>query len=118
MKEKNMVAGERLRQCRKNAHKTLEEIGTLCGVHKTTVMRWEKGDIERIGLPTIQLLASFYGVDPAWLSGISVSMEKEPPEIGSSNEKINQILKIIDELPDEKLDGVIDYLRFLNQSDT
>ena len=72
MKEKNILAGERLKQSRLKANKTLEHIGTLCGVHKTTVMRWEKGEIERIGLPTIQLLANYYGVDAAWLSGLNV----------------------------------------------
>lgn len=73
MKEKNKLAAERLKQCRIKAGKTLDQIGTLCGVHKTTVMRWEKGEIERIGLPTIQLLASFYNVNPAWLSGFDVT---------------------------------------------
>lgn len=72
MKEKNIIAGERLKQSRLKAKKTLEQIGVLCGVHKTTVMRWEKGEIERIGLPTIQMLASYYGVDAAWLSGLNV----------------------------------------------
>ena len=72
MKEKNIIAGERLKQSRLKAKKTLEQIGVLCGVHKTTVMRWEKGEIERIGLPTIQILASYYGVDAAWLSGLNV----------------------------------------------
>lgn len=73
MKEKNKLAAERLKQCRIKSGNTLEQIGTLCGVHKTTVMRWEKGEIERIGLPTIQLLASFYNVNPAWLSGFDVT---------------------------------------------
>ena len=47
MKEKNIIAGERLKQSRLKAKKTLEQIGVLCGVHKTTVMRWEKGEIEK-----------------------------------------------------------------------
>ncbi len=78
MKEKNIIAGARLKECRKSADKTLEQIGTLCGVHKTTVMRWEKGEIEKVGLPTIQLLASFYNVNPAWLSGFDVPMRNVP----------------------------------------
>ena len=72
MKQKNITAGQRLKESRLNSKKTLEQIGMLCGVHKTTVMRWETGDIERIGLPTIQLLASYYGVSDAWLSGLNV----------------------------------------------
>lgn len=81
MKEKNIIAGARLKECRKSAGKTLEQIGTLCGVHKTTVMRWEKGEIEKVGLPTIQLLASFYNINPAWLSGFDVPMRNIPDEL-------------------------------------
>ena len=51
---KNMLTAERLKSCRLKANRTLEQIGTLVGVHKTTVMRWEKGETERIGLPTWQ----------------------------------------------------------------
>lgn len=73
MENKNMITAERLKSCRIKADKTLEQIGVLLNVHKTTVMRWEKGETERIGLPTIQTLASYYGVNPAWLMGADVS---------------------------------------------
>lgn len=70
----NMITAERLKTCRIKADQTLEQIGTLAGVHKSTVMRWEKGETERIGLPTIQLLAAHYNVSPAWLMGADVPM--------------------------------------------
>lgn len=73
---KNMLTAERLKTCRLKANRTLEQIGTLVGVHKTTVMRWEKGETERIGLPIIQTLASYYGVNPAWLMGADVPMNE------------------------------------------
>ena len=74
---KEMITAERLKQCRKRAKQTLDQIGTLVGVHKTTVMRWEKGETERIGMPTIQNLAHFYGVSPAWLMGADVPMHED-----------------------------------------
>ena len=72
----SMITAERLKQCRLKANQTLEQIGTLVGVHKTTVMRWEKGETERIGLPTIQILSAYYNVSPAWLMGADVPMEE------------------------------------------
>ena len=39
MEEKNVLTGKRLKQCRTSANETLEEIGILIGVHKTTVRR-------------------------------------------------------------------------------
>lgn len=73
----SMITAERLKQCRIKANQTLEQIGTLVGVHKTTVMRWEKGETERIGLPTIQILSAYYNVNPAWLMGADVPMEEK-----------------------------------------
>ena len=72
MKSKNIVTAERLKDCRVKSGRTLEQIGEIVGAHKTTVMRWEKGETERISLPTIQKLAQLYNVNPAWLMGASV----------------------------------------------
>lgn len=81
----NLITAERLKQCRIKTNQTLEQIGTLVGVHKTTVMRWEKGETERIGLPTIQILASYYGVNPAWLMGADVPMKKTDNYVSADN---------------------------------
>ncbi len=78
MNTENITIAERLKLSRKKANYTLEQIGTIVGVHKSTVLRWEKGETERIGLPTIQTLASYYNVNPAWLMGADVPMEREP----------------------------------------
>jgi repressor LexA len=76
MKEKNMITAKRIKQCRLSADETLEQIGQLVGVHKTTVRRWETGETERIALPTIQKLAIHYNVSPAWLIGADVPMNR------------------------------------------
>lgn len=76
MKPKNLITAERLKKCRTKSGKTLEQIGELVGAHKTTVMRWEKGETERISLPTIQKLAQLYNVNPAWLMGASVPIRE------------------------------------------
>lgn len=76
MKPKNLITAERLKDCRTKSGRTLEQIGELVGAHKTTVMRWEKGETERISLPTIQKLAQLYNVNPAWLMGASVPIRE------------------------------------------
>lgn len=109
MKEKNILAGERLKYSRIKANKTLEQIGTLCGVHKTTVMRWEKGEIERIGLPTIQLLANYYSVDAAWLSGLNVP-ERENLGIETIRGiKIPVLGYVRAGIPIEAVEDILDY---------
>ncbi len=63
------LTARRLRQCREESRETLDQIGKLTGVNKSTVMRWERGDTARINLPTLCLLAQHYRVNPQWLLG-------------------------------------------------
>ena len=69
--------GARLKQARESSHITLEEAGNRVGVHKSTVLRRENGDTEKIKLPIIESLATFYNVNPVWLMGYDVPMDRE-----------------------------------------
>ncbi len=76
----------RLRQCREDSHETLEQIGQLTGVNKSTVMRWERGDTSKINLPTLYALARHFRVDPLWLQGLSDDpTEREDPRASAAN---------------------------------
>lgn len=73
MTEPNLTA-RRLRYCREEQQETLEQLGQLMGVNKSTVMRWERGDTSKINLPTVHALAQHFQVDPQWLLGLSDDM--------------------------------------------
>lgn len=68
--------GTRLKQARELRHITLEEAGKQVDVHKSTVLRWENGKTEKIRFPIIEILSEYYNVDPTWLMGYDVPMEK------------------------------------------
>lgn len=68
--------GKRLKQARELRHITLEDAGKKVDVHKSTVLRWENGETEKIKFPIIEILASYYNVNPVWLMGYDVPMEK------------------------------------------
>lgn len=67
--------GQRLKYARENRNISLEKAGEKVGVHKSTIMRWEKGETKKISLPIIESLASYYFVNPSWLSGHDVPMK-------------------------------------------
>lgn len=69
--------GRRLKEARERNKITLEEAGKKVDVHKSTVLRWENGETEKIKLPILETLADYYNVDPAWLAGYDVPMEKK-----------------------------------------
>lgn len=64
--------GQRLKQAREENHITLEDAGKKVDVHKSTVLRWENGETEKIKLPILETLAKYYGVNPVWLAGHDV----------------------------------------------
>lgn len=68
--------GKRLKEARERNKITLEEAGKKVDVHKSTVLRWENGETEKIKLPILETLADYYNVNPAWLAGFDVPMEK------------------------------------------
>lgn len=72
----NMIIASRIKYCRELHKETQEQLGQICGVHKSTISRWENGETDKIGLPTISLLAKHYNVSEAWLSGKDVSMRE------------------------------------------
>ncbi len=69
--------GARLKQARELRHITLEEAGKKVDVHKSTVLRWENGETEKIKFPVIEILSNYYNVNPVWLMGYDVPMERE-----------------------------------------
>lgn len=68
--------GRRLKEARERNKITLEEAGKKVDVHKSTVLRWENGETEKIKLPILETLADYYNVNPAWLAGFDVPMER------------------------------------------
>lgn len=72
----------RLKKRRLELELTLEQVGNLVGVTKSTVRKWETGAIENMKRDKIALLAKALKVEPAFIMGISeVNIENEPKEI-------------------------------------
>ncbi|MBQ4298168.1 MAG: helix-turn-helix transcriptional regulator [Clostridia bacterium] len=71
----NTVIGERIAARRKALGLTLDDIAAELGVAKSTISRYEKGNIENLKLPVIEAIARVLRVDPAWLIGKSDEMD-------------------------------------------
>lgn len=70
----NKIVGDRITSRRKQLGLTLEDIAQEIGVAKSTIQRYEKGDIATIKLPVIEALANIMRVNPAWLCGKTEDM--------------------------------------------
>lgn len=62
--------GERLKSRRLELKLTLEEVGEICKVSKSTVMKWENGEIENMKRDKIVLMAKALKVKSTFVLGI------------------------------------------------
>ena len=59
-----MTIGELIFNQRKKLNLTMEDVGNYCGVPRSTVCRWEKGDIQKIKRDKIESLCTILQLDP------------------------------------------------------
>lgn len=64
-----MTFGEKIKALRDQRGMTLEQVGDLVGVGKSTVRKWESGQIANMRRDKIALLANALGVTPGYLMG-------------------------------------------------
>ena len=84
----NPVVGERIRARRKALGLTLDDIANEIGVARSTIQRYETGNIERLKLPVIEAIARVLGVAPEWVVGKSDEMlRRDLPLNPNSGEK-------------------------------
>lgn len=70
-----LECSKRLKQCREENNFTLEDVGSKIGVHKSTVLRWENGEVGKIKTPIMKELADLYNVNVVWLMGYEAPKE-------------------------------------------
>ena len=75
----NMEFSEKIKYLRKKNGLTLEEVGNVVGVGKSTVRKWESGEIANMRRDKIALLAQALHVTPAYLMGWEDDPEPQRP---------------------------------------
>lgn len=63
-----MTIGQMIYNHRKERNLTLEDVGTYCGVPRSTVSRWERGEIQKIKRDKAEKLCELLEIDPIVLA--------------------------------------------------
>ena len=77
-----MDLGERIKYLRTSQGMTLEEVGNAVGVGKSTVRKWESGQIANMRRDKIALVAKALHVTPSYLMGwdeIADNLDSDSP---------------------------------------
>ena len=98
-----MDMGQKIKSLREEKGMTLEELGNIVGVGKSTVRKWETGMIANMKRDKIAKIANALGVEPSYLMGWEDNLNKNSADL------------VVDILSDSNLVEHIEKLRKLNK---
>ena len=89
-----MELNDKIRNRRLALGLTLEEVGEMVGVGKSTVRKWETGDIANMRRDKIAKLAEALQTTPAYLMGWEEEEEKDPApeELVNGDPELTELL--------------------------
>ncbi|MBR2408959.1 MAG: helix-turn-helix domain-containing protein [Lachnospiraceae bacterium] len=109
-----MTIGQRIRARRKELHISADELGKMLGKDRSTIFRYEKGDIENLPLDILKPIADALDVTPSYLMGWEPEMEQIPYLMQYA--KMSVAMELLEALSDEGLDKAIDHLTILKKA--
>lgn len=77
-----MNIGERIKERRKELNMSVDELANRLNKNRTTVYRYEKGDIENLPIDILEPLAKALETTPAYLMGWDSKSNKETVTVG------------------------------------
>lgn len=114
-----MQIGQRIRMARLRQGLSIDDLASKLGRNKTTIYRYENGDIENLPLGILDSLASALNTTPAYLMGWSEKYgeENSSNEINTSPE-MTYLSKWFSEydlnsLTEDECNKVLEYAKFL-----
>lgn len=108
----NKEIGNRIRSRRKELKLSVDQVAEEAGLAKTTIYRYESGDIKQIKLAVIERLGEILKVNPAWLLGKTDNKKQKTigPLTGEARFDMCRVLDLLvdwlAEPNDAKWDGV------------
>ena len=106
-----MNIGDKIRILRLERGYTLEELGNMVGVGKSTVRKWETGYIKDMRRDKIGKLAAALGVTPDYF----LIDNAEPPAPDPLEEKRQRLMSELAKLSEEDLLKVLEYAKFITR---
>ena len=101
----------KLKDLRLQKGMTLEQVGDIVGVGKSTVRKWETGMIANMKRDKIALLAQALGTTPAYLMGWEEDKKENTPEDIKLSEGEKVLIDLFRKLPDEAQKMYLEVLR-------
>lgn len=110
-----MTIGDRIKTRRKHLRMSADELGKRLGKDRSTIYRYEKGDIENLPLDILEPIAVALDTTPQYLMGWEEEQKKN--DILSdivirmqTDDKFRSAVESLYKLDDKKLSGILNLL--------
>lgn len=86
-----VLIGNRIKSRREELDITLEQLAIALGLNKSTIQRYETGQVQRIKIPILQAIAKYLNVNPDWLAAKTDSKTEYATPVHSSPYDFNGV---------------------------
>lgn len=104
----NIIA--RLKEAVEASGLTYAQLSEITNIPRSTLQRWISGQIKRIPIDDIQLIAVACGVSAEWIMGWA---DDAHDPIATASSETEQLAELLKQLPDDLVRQVLDYTRWL-----
>lgn len=110
-----ITVGQKIKERRKELGMTADELGFKLGKNRSTIYRYENGDIEKMPIDFLEPIAEALNTTPEYLTGwtkASAEEEKNSKAQGTiairllKDENFSRVVSLLNELNDEQLKDV------------
>lgn len=111
-----MSVGQRIKQRRKELGISADDLGKLLGKDRSTVFRYEKGDIEKLPVDILQPIAAALHTTPEYLMGWE-KVQKNNDILADivirmrRDDLFFELVKKLNDLDDDKLSSILNLLK-------
>lgn len=106
-----MNIGRRIKYRRKGLKMSADKLAKILGKDRSTIYRYEKGDIENLPLDILEPIAQALGTTPAYLMGWEEDKKENTPEELKLSEGEKALIDLFRKLPDEAQKMYLEVLR-------
>lgn len=108
-----MEMKDKIKQRREELGLTLEEVGNIVGVGKSTVRKWETGDIANMRRDKIAKLAVALRTSPAYLLGYDGVEKTADPKVDGLSPLEARLMELVRRLTDDQKEMLLAQIELL-----
>lgn len=109
-----MQIGHRIKARRKELRMSADELAKRLGKDRSTVYRYEKGDIENLPLDILEPIANALDTTPQYLMGWE---EEKPTENDGLSEKKKALIDFAQSVPEDKAEMILRVMKSIVEAD-